>query len=380
MPDPAFPWWSPQFGDAERRLVNEVLESRFLNDGEVTTRFEQQLATLLGVRHVVGVSSGTAAIFLALASLGIGRGDEVVVPDVTFIATANAVTLAGATPVLADVDPKTLTLDPDSFARAITPRTKAVIPVHVSGRAADLAGLLRVARPRGIEIIEDAAEALGSKAGGRPLGTIGRLGCLSFSPQKTITTGQGGAVLTNDDGLHRRLRELKDQGRPVRGTGGDDVHGSVGYNFKLTNLQAAVGLGQLASLPERLTRMQRTFRAYADGLRGIEGLSLFPFRLEEGESPQWVDAWCQDRDDLVAFLAERGAECRRFWFPLHTQAPYRQPDDRFPQSTRVAPRSFWLPSALTLSDEDVATVCGWIRDRLSQRRAAGRVSLSTAGR
>jgi len=362
MPEVRLPWWAPQFGAEEQALLRDVLASGFLNDGDVTTRFEAHLAELCGVRHAVGVTSGTAAIFLALASLEVGPGDEVVVPDVTFIATANAVRLAGATPVLADIDPATLTLDPEAFRRAISPRTKAVIPVHVSGRSGHLPEILQLAASHGIQVVEDAAEAFLSKRGGRCLGTFGRLGCLSFSPAKLITTGQGGAVLTNEDALAVRLRELKDQGRPVRGTGGDDVHHAMGYNFKLTNLQAAVGLGQLASLPERLSRMRRTYQAYVEGLQGVDGMRLIGFRLEEGESPQWVDALSDERDRLIDFLAGRGAECRRFWFPLHTQPPYRQPDEQFPHSTAAAPKAFWLPSSLRMRDADVASVCRLVRE------------------
>ena len=361
-------WWVPQIGDEERARVLKVLESTFLNDGEVTTQFEQRLAELLGIKHVVAVTSGTAAIFLALASLGVGPGDEVIVPDVTFIATANAVSLTGATVVLVDIDPKTMTMDPEAFARAITLRTKAVIPVHVSGRAADLTAILNIARAHGIHLVEDAAEALMSQFKGRALGTYGMLGCLSFSPQKLITMGQGGAILTNDDRLHTRLRELKDQGRPVRGTGGDDAHPSVGYNFKLTNLQTAVGLGQLGSLPTRLLQMQETYRRYTKGLQGVQGINLFPFHLDEGESPQWIDALADDRDGLDRYLLEHGAQCRRFWFPLHTQAPYREADDRFPQSTRCAPKALWLPSALTLSADDIARVCQTIIEFCQLRR------------
>ena len=364
-PPERYPWWVPQLGRQEHLLVREVLDNGFLNDGDVTTRFERALADVTGAKHVVAVTSGTAALFLALRSLGIGPGDEVIVPDMTFIATANAVSLAGATPVFADVDPGTLTLDPRTLAQAITPRTKAFIPVHVSGRVAEMPAILEIAQARGLPVVEDAAQALVSSLDGRRCGTFGALGCLSFSPQKMITTGQGGAVLTNDDALHTRLRELKDQGRPMRGTGGDDTHHSIGFNFKFTNLQAAVGLGQLASLSERVARLRRTYDAYAAGLRGVDGIRLFPFRLQRGETPQWVDAWSDTRDELVANLERRGASCRRFWFPLHSQQPYRQPDDRFPVSSMMARKAFWLPSALTMSDEDVATVCGWIRDSVA---------------
>jgi len=355
-------FWEPKIGDVERKLVSEVLDSNFLNDGDVTTLFEDQLAELLGCKYVVTVTSGTAAIFLSLAGLGVGPGDEVIVPDVTFIATANAVVMTGAQPVLVDVDPSTFNIDPQAVARAITPQTRAVIPVHVSGRAANLSAILEIAEKHGISVVEDAAEAFMSRVDGKCLGTFGKAGCLSFSPNKTITTGQGGAILTNDSHLHTRFRELKDQGRPVRGTGGDDVHRAVGYNFKFTNLQAAVGLGQLTFLETRVERMKGIYRRYVEGLSGVEEILLPGFNIETGETPQWTDALVENRDDLVQHLRSHGINCRPFWFPMHWHAPYRLPDDRFPNSTRLVPRAFWLPSAFTLTDQDVDTVCGHIRE------------------
>jgi perosamine synthetase len=354
-------FWQPQIGTEEHRLVSAVLESNFLNDGQVTAEFERQLSVLLGVRHVVSVTSGTAAIYLALAALDIGPGDEVIVPDVTFIATANAVSMTGAKPVLVDVEPRTLNIDAEAAARAITSRTKAIIPVHVSGRAADMFALLGIGEANGLSIVEDAAEAFTSKAAGRCLGTIGKAGCFSFSPNKTITTGQGGAVVTDDDAVCARLRELKDQGRPVRGTGGDDIHRSIGYNFKFTNLQAAVGLGQLSYLNARVERMTAIHRTYAQALDGAAGVGLLPFSIDSGEVPQWTDALVENRAGLCEYLAQRGILCRNFWHPLHTQAPYRQSDEGFPNSTALAQRALWLPSAFTLSDDDVVTVCRHIR-------------------
>ena len=356
------PWWTPQVGPNEYSLVRDVLDSNYLNEGDVTTRFEQEIAKLVGVKNAVAVSSGTVALFLALAGLGIGRDDEVIVPDLTFIATANAVTLAGATPVLVDVDPATLNMSPEAFAKAITTRTRAVMPVHVSGRSANLDAIGAIARDHGLAIVEDAAEALMSSRHGRVLGTVGVAGCLSFSPNKTITTGQGGMILTNDDALHTRLRELKDQGRPVRGTGGDDVHGSVGFNFKLTNLQSAVGLGQLAYLADRLARQKRTYLRYVRGLTGVHGVRLPGFDVDNGEVPQWVDAVVEKRDELDRFLMAREMHCRRFWFPLHTQVPYRRPDAEFPGSVWAGRRALWLPSAFTISDVDVDTVVAAVRE------------------
>jgi perosamine synthetase len=354
-------FWMPQVGDEEYKLIAEVLDSNYLNDGQVTAQFEQKLAELLGCKHVVAVTSGTVAIFLALVGVGVGPGDEVIVPDVTFIATANAVVMAGAKPVLVDIEPATLNIDPAAMVRAITPRTKAVIPVHVSGRAANLPAIMEIAERHGLVVIEDAAEAFMSRFKGKYLGTFGKAGCLSFSPNKTITTGQGGVILTNDDELHLRLRELKDQGRAMQGTGGDDIHPRVGYNFKLTNLQAAVGLGQLTRLETRLERMKRTYQIYVEGLSGLEEISLPGFQIEQGEMPQWTDAVVERRDDLDDYLRAHNIQCRRFWWPLHTQAPYRLPDDNFPHSTRLMPQALWLPSAFTLSDADIETICWRIR-------------------
>ena len=362
-------WWQPELGAEERDRVLAVLASNYINDGDVTTEFERRMAALLGARHAVAATSGTAALFLSLAAIGVGRGDEVVVPDVTFIATANAVTLAGATPVFADVDPRTLTLAPDAFAAAITPRTRAVVPVHVSGRAAAIDRILAIATERSIAVVEDAAEALASRHRGRSLGTFGRTGCFSFSPNKTITTGQGGLVVTDDDALAVRLRELKDQGRPVRGTGGNDIHASVGFNFKLTNVQAAIGLAQLDRLEARVRRLADLYRAYRSALAGIDGIALLPFDVDRGETPQWVDALADDRDRLVAHLERNDIHCRPFWFPIHTQRPYRAADDGFPVATSVVPKALWLPSALSMTDDDVATVAQRIRGFYERRRA-----------
>ena len=350
-------FWVPQFGSEEKTRLAEVIDSGYLNDGEVTTQFERRIAELLDCKHVVATTSGTSAIFLALAGAGIKAGDEVLVPDVTFIATANAVSLAGATPVLVDVDPHTLNMDPAAAKRAVTSKTKAIVPVHVSGRAADLASLAEIAKRHGLALIEDAAEALLSKYRGKYLGTIGMAGCFSLSPNKTITTGQGGLIATNDDRLHVRLRELKDQGRPVKGTGGDDTHQSLGFNFKFTNLQAAIGLAQLKELPRRAERMRSIYKAYREGLRGLAGISVIPFNVDEGELPQWTDVLVEQRDALYEHLAARGMRGRRFWHAIHTQAPYLRSGQDFPNSARQVPHAMWLPSAFTLSDEDVASVC-----------------------
>jgi len=358
-------WWVPQIGTEEKRFMAKVLKGHFPNEGKLTALFEERIAGLLGSKHAVAVTSGTAALFLSLKALSVGPGDEVIVPDATFIATANAVHLCGAKPVLVDIDPRTLCIDTAAFERAITKNTKAVVPVHVSGRPADMETIGRISRKRGIYIVEDAAEAFMSKDKGRYLGTFGNAGCFSFSPHKTITTGQGGMIVTDDDKLHRRLRELKDHGRPVRGTGGDDVHAVIGYNFKFTDLQAAVGLGQLMYLESRLKRMKAIYRRYAENLEGADGISLFRFDTVGGWIPQWTDALVERRDALDTYLKGRGIECRRYWLPIHTQKPYKLKGKEFPNSTRLLPKAIWLPSAFTMSDSKCDLVSGQIRKFLS---------------
>ena len=354
-------WWSPEMTGNELALVKAVLDSNFLNDGEVTEEFARKIAALTDAKFGIGVTSGTAAIYLSLVALGVTRGDEVIVPDMTFIATANAVSMTGATPVLADVDPGTLNISVAAMESSITSKTKAVVPVHVSGRAADMENILRFCRQRDLMVVEDAAEGFCSRGGDRYLGTLGRTGCFSFSPNKVITTGQGGVIVTDDEAIFHRLRELKDQGRPVRGTGGADTHDSIGFNFKLTNLQSAIGLGQLEKLDARLKRIRQTYRIYHDELAGVKGIRVLPFKIDKGEQPQWIDALAERRDELDDFLANNGADCRRFWFPLHTQKPYRRDDAEFPNSTRLGKQAIWLPSAFQMADSDVKTVCRLIK-------------------
>lgn len=359
------PWWDPRTdGPKEKQLIEKVLVNNFPNDGELTSQFENKLAKLLDCKYVTAVNNATSAMFLSLKAVGVKPRDEVIVPDITFIATANAVSMACATPILVDVDPKTLTISPTSFKRAITKKTKAVIPVHVSGRAANMEEILKIAKKHKLAAIEDAAEAFMSKHKGNFLGTFGTTGCFSLSPAKTITTGQGGFIVTNKSNLHKRLRELKDQGRAKRGTGGKDIHGSIGFNFKFTDLQAAVGLGQLTYLRKRIKRMIRNHKLYRQLLANIDKLRLLPFDIDHGEIPQWTDVFVENRDGLAKYLKENNIGFREYWYPIHQQAPYKQKDKNFPVSSRLSPQALWLPSAYTLTDADIKAVVKHIKDFL----------------
>lgn len=365
LPEKRLHWWTPVMGTREKEMLCEVIDRQFPNDGEYTDRFESQIAQLCDVPYAVAVTSGTAAITIALMACGIHPGDEVIVPDITFIATANAVQWAGGVPILVDVRQSDFMLDPEAVERAITPRTKAIVPVHVSGRSAPLDDLLVIAKKRNLFVVEDTAEGLGSRLKGRQLGSFGIAGTFSFSPAKTITTGQGGMVITQDEEFAKKLRLLKDQGRPVRGTGGADEHIALGFNFKYTNLQAAMGLAQLEDFEQRIEHQRQLFYWYQKHLPESPRLHLLHFDIEGGIVPQWVDVWVDNRDGLHDYLVERGIQPRKFWYPLHTQAPYSQPDDSFPAATKVGHGAMWLPSALTLTEDDIRHICRVVEDWLN---------------
>lgn len=365
------PWWHPVLGEEEAHAVAEVIASGFPNDGDLTERFAARIADISGVAHGIGVSSGSAAIYCALVACGVGPGDEVIVPDLTFVATANAVLLAGAKPVLADVRRDDFTLDPASVADAVTPRTRAIVPVHVNGRGGSIAEIVALAERHGLTVVEDAAEALGSRCAGRPLGSFGRAAAFSFAPTKIVTTGQGGAVVTDDPAVARRVRELKDQGRATRGTGGADDHPAFGFNFKLTNVHAAIGLVQLDLLGDRLAHLRAVEDWYAEELREIEhDVVLVGGDRAGGERHGWVDVLARDRNALAEHLRSRGADPREFWFPLHTQHLFAAPPESFPNATDISARGLWLPSALSLTREQVATVGAAVREFVRSARAA----------
>jgi perosamine synthetase len=359
------PWFGPVVGEDESNAVRAVVASGYLNDGPVARELEQEIARFLGVQHAVAVTSGTAAISLALIALGIGPGDEVIVPDLTFIATANAVRMAGASVKLVDVEPERFTIDIAAAEAAIGPRTRAIVPVDVNGRAADYITLEALCRKHGLALVCDAAEALGSRHQGQYLGTFGQAGCFSFSANKTVTSGQGGLIVTDDDVLHARLRELKDQGRLHGGTGGDDLHPVLGFNFKYTNLQASVALTQFRKLSPRLDAMRERDRLYREALADVEGLVLPPERSNDGEVRQWFDICSDRRQSIIASLDAIGAGSRSFWFPLHRQAPYRQADGDFETAIAVSETGLWLPSHLEITPEQITRVSAAIRQALT---------------
>ena len=363
---PEIPWFRPQLGEPEYASVAAVLASNYINDGAVTREFERGVAERLGSAYCVAVTSGTVAISLSLIGLGVGPGDEVIVPDLTFIATANAVRMVGASVCLMDVERNRFTLDPEKVRAAITPRTRAVVPVDVNGRAVDYDALEAICREHDLFLVCDAAEGLGSMYRGRPLGTIGDAACFSFSANKTVTSGQGGMIATNSETLHYRLRELKDQGRRFGGTGGDDLHPVLGFNFKYTNVQAAIGLAQLERLDERIAHFRERDEWYRQFLAGCPGIE-FPHKPNwEGEVLQWTDILCDNRTEVQQALQQNGIDSRAFWLPLHTQAPYRSDEAEFPISIDISARGLWLPSSFELTRNQARRVADVILSVLSK--------------
>jgi len=358
------PWFLPEFGLDEQKRVQNVISSNYLNEGEVTCEFETAIAEIVGVKHCVAVTSGTAAISLALMGLGIGSGDEVLVPDLTFIATANAVRLTGAEVKLVDVEPTRFTIDVNKVADAIGQDTRAIVAVDINGRGCNYQRLEALCRDRGLCLICDSAEALGSSYMGKKLGSFGDAGCFSFSAAKTVSTGQGGMIATNSTDLYHRLLELKDQGRRQRGTGGNDLHPVMGFNFKYTNLQAAVGLGQLERLEERLAHFRKRDKWYFERLDGWPGITLPPMNANDGEVRQWTDVLIDDRSRIEKALKARNIDCRPFWFPLHSQEPYAQQTQGFNNAVSISKCGLWLPSYFGLSEDEADRVCSVISSTL----------------
>lgn len=351
------PQMQPWIGEEEKKAVVEYLDSGgWLTEFTRTRDLEQAIAAYVGGRHVAMVMNGTVSLFAALAALGVGAGHEVLVPDLTMIASANTVLLAGAAPVFVDVDPSTLCLDLEQAERHITERTKAIMLVSFNGRAPDMERAVALARRHRLFLVEDAAQALGSRWRGRHLGTFGDIGSFSFSSPKVITMGQGGALVTDDDALMARVLKVKDFGRVKAGV---DEHDALGYNFKFTDLQAVIGLAQMAKLDWRVQRKKEIFARYRAELADVREVAFVATNLEE-TSPWFIDVLVPDPRALRQHLHERGIGTRPFYPPVHTQAPYHRPGS-FPETERASRQGLWLPSSSFLEDGTVKRICGEIR-------------------
>jgi perosamine synthetase len=355
------PVYQPWITEKEKQYVEEALASTWISSkGAFLDRFEREFAAYVGAEHGVAAANGTVALHLAFSALGIGPGDEVIVPTLTYVASVNAIAYTGATPVFVDSEPDHWALDPKAIERTITPRTKAIEVVHLYGYPADMDPIIEVARRHSLAIVEDAAEAHGAAYKGRRVGALGTVGVFSFFGNKIVTTGEGGMLVTNDHGLAERARHLRGQGVSPTRTYWHDV---LGFNYRLTNVAAAIGCAQLERIDETLAAKVRLAHLYRRHLSGVEGVA-FQDDAPWAKPVYWMNCILVDqsvRDPLRAFLAREGVETRPFFYPAHT-LPMYETERHYPVAERLAAAGINLPSHPTLRDDQVAHICGLIRD------------------
>lgn len=373
---PLLPVCSPALdGNEERYLLDALRGGWISSSGDYVRRFEEGFAAWCGRRFGVAATSGTAALHLALRAVGIGPGDEVVLPDFTMVACLFSVLYLGAKPVFVDVEPDTWTLDPALLEAAITSRTRAIMPVHIYGHPCEMKPILALADQRGLAVIEDAAEAHGAEYRGRRCGSFGTASAFSFFANKILTTGEGGMVLTDNPGVADRCRSYRNLCFPRTGAR-DYVHDDVGYNYRLTNLQAALGVAQLERADELVRRRIAVARLYADRLRGIPGLQL-PVERPHVRNVYWMygvvvdrGRFGMDRDALAAALHTAGIDSRPFFKPLHSQPALARAGlearGAFPVTERLAAGGLYLPTGPAISSSDIDRVCETIA-RLANR-------------
>jgi len=352
---------APTLNGNEKRYVLECLETTWISSiGRFITEFERAFGRFCGVEHAIAVNNGTNALHLALVALGLKPGDEVIVPTLTYIATANVVTYCGAKPVLVDCDPRTLNMDPAAIAGKITTRTKGIIPVHLYGHPADMDPIISLAREHGLFVLEDAAEAHGAEYKGRRIGGLGNAAAFSFFGNKIITTGEGGMVTTNDSDLAAQLRLYRGQGLDP---GRRYWHPVVGYNYRMTNIAAALGLAQLEQIKELMGARARLADWYRLKLDRLANKLV----VQAAESWTRPVLWMQvvmlryggeaERDSVMRKLDEAGIETRPVFYPMHLLPPYLEDATLYPNATRCASRGINLPTHGNLTEADVERIC-----------------------
>jgi perosamine synthetase len=366
------PYGKQKIDEADIAAVVEVLRSDWLTTGPKVEEFEHRFAEYVGARHAVAVSSGTAALHAALHALGVGPGDEVIVPPITFAATANAAVFLGATPVFADVDPQTLLIDPGCVEKKISPRTRAIIGVDYGGQPCDYDSLTSIATRAGANLVADACHSLGATLGSRQAGSLAELSAFSFHPVKHITTGEGGMITTGDARLAGRMRQFRNHGittdhhqRHVEGAWFYEMV-ELGYNYRLTDFQCALGLSQLSRLPDWLLRRREIALCYSEAFRELEGIELLQVRPGvshayhlyvvriTGKNPR------ANRDRVFSQLRGRGIGVNVHYIPVHLHPFYRTRFGTGPGLCPVAERVYGeilsLPLFPAMTDEDVAAV------------------------
>jgi perosamine synthetase len=364
---------APMLAGNEKQYVMDCLESTWISSrGPYIEKFEAAFADFCGAKHALTCSNGTTALHLALLALGVGPGDEVIVPTLTFVATANAVKYCSAKPILVDAEPRTWNINPDLIEEKITPRTKGIIVVHLYGHPVDMDPIMAIARRHGLFVLEDAAEAHGAMYKGRVVGSIGDMATFSFFGNKVLSTGEGGMVVTNDAELARTVHRLKEQGVDPNRRYWYPV---IGYNYRMTNVAAAIGLAQVEKADWHLRRRREVAEWYRERLEPVPGLIL---QVEE----EWAHHVYQfftvvlskdisaTREQVIAHMLERGVEGRPVVYPMHMLPPYVDSalNGELPVSESIALRGINLPTWAGLSREDVRYVCDSLLEAIGEAR------------
>ncbi|MHB9073502.1 MAG: DegT/DnrJ/EryC1/StrS family aminotransferase [Desulfobaccales bacterium] len=359
------PVMEPTLFGNEMAYVQDCIKTNWISSqGRYVGKFEDAFAAYHGIDYALTTANGTTALHLALTALGVKAGDEVIVPDLTFAASANVVVHCGATPVFVDIDPSCWNIDPTKIEAAITPRTKAIMPVHLYGHPCDMDPILEIAQQHDLYVVEDCAEALGARYKGRLVGILGDVGCFSFFSNKVITTGEGGMVITRNPELKEKMLILRDHGMSRERRYWHEV---VGFNYRMTNLQAAIGLAQLEQIELFLKKRKDLAQAYSASLKDLPGITLPP-AMPWAETVCWMYSVLINaeeagisRDNLMLALKREGIETRPFFYPLHLMPPFFSNGQDHPVSRAVSSRGISLPSSYKLSLAETERVAGNIK-------------------
>jgi perosamine synthetase len=355
----------PTITEKEIEYVMQAVKSGWVSSlGEYINKFEDEFAKFVGTKYALTVANGTVGLHLALVSLGIKEGDEVIVPDLTFIATANAVKYTGAKPVFVDIDKETWCISPDDIKKKITPKTKAIIPVHLYGHPADMDPILEIAKKYNLYVIEDCAESHGAEYKGKKVGSIGDCGVFSFYGNKIITTGEGGMITTNDEKIYEKAKYLRDHAMSKEKR---YWHTEIGYNYRLTNIQAALGFAQLERMDEIIQKKKEIFNWYREGLKGLENIKLNSEK-EWAKNVYWMVCLVNEnfdekkREKFIKELKNKGVDTRPFFYPCSMMPMYKKDGFINPVSYDIYKKGINLPSSYNLTFEDVSYICRTIKE------------------
>ncbi|MCR4635505.1 MAG: DegT/DnrJ/EryC1/StrS family aminotransferase [Butyrivibrio sp.] len=361
------PVYKPSLIGKEKEYVMDCIDTEWISwKGKYVPRFEKEFSKYIGMQYGLGVFNGTVALHLAMLTLGIAEGDEVIVPSFTYVASVNAITYVGGTPVFVDSKRDTWQMDPEDVRKKITDKTKAIVVVHLYGHPCEMDELTKICKEHDLFMIEDCAEAIGSEYKGRKVGSFGDIACFSFFGNKTITTGEGGMVLTNDIALYERAARIKDQGNAKYRMYWSDI---IGYNFRMTNIQAAIGCAQLENIDKFIDRKIEIAAKYREGLKGLPLKTMDP--VGDVKHTYWMCSILLDdadeRDNLRAFLEQNGVESRPTFYPVHTMPMYSHKYQKHANAEYLAYRGINLPSFPAITDEEIDYVIGVIKKFFNER-------------